>query len=76
MEKHGEAVQMTDMQRTEVGVESVVEKGIVNGEVDGRSALGSRCSRLCPTLAGGLGSVERERERCPRARGGVIRCQV
>lgn len=74
VEKHSEAVEMADVQRTEVGMECVVEKGIVNGEVDGGSTLGSRCSWLGPALAGRLGSVERERERGPRARGGVIRC--
>lgn len=76
MEEHGEAVQVTDVQRAEVGVERVVEKGIVNREVDGRSPFGSRCSRLGSALARRLGSLKRKREWGPRARGGVVRRQV
>ncbi len=31
---NGEAVEVADMQRSKVGMEGVVEKGVVNGEVD------------------------------------------
>jgi hypothetical protein len=57
VEKHSEAVEMADVQRTEVGMECVVEKGVVNSEVDRGSTLGSRCSWLGPALARRLGSV-------------------
>lgn len=35
MELNGEAVQVTDVERTKVMVKSVVKKGIVDGEVAG-----------------------------------------
>lgn len=40
VELNGKAVQVTDVQRAKVMVESVVEKDVVNGEVVGRRAFG------------------------------------
>jgi hypothetical protein len=78
MEKDCESVQVTNVERAEIRMESIVEKGIVNSEVDGRSALGRRGSGLCPssTLAGRLGLFERIREWSARGRSRIIRSQV
>jgi hypothetical protein len=45
MQLHGEAVKVTDVQRAEVTVESVVEQCLVDAEVDRRMRLGSCCGR-------------------------------
>jgi hypothetical protein len=40
VEVHCESVQVANVQRTKVGVESIVEEGVINGEVYGTLALG------------------------------------
>lgn len=50
VELHGKAVQVTDMQWAEVVVKSVVQKGVINGEVDRRGSYSDGCG------AGGVGS--------------------
>lgn len=42
VELDGEAIQMADVQWTKVGVESIVQQAVVDGEVEGRM-LGRRC---------------------------------
>ena len=78
VEENCKSVQVTDVKRTKVRVESIVKEGVVDGKVHGRSALASRRGRLLRTrpLAWGLGLVERVREWCARAWGRVIGSQV
>jgi hypothetical protein len=68
VEKDGESVQVTNVERAEIRMERIVEKGIVNSKVNRRSALGRRGSGLSPSspLAGRLGLLERIREWCSR----------
>ena len=40
MEKHGEAVEVTNVEWAEISVEGIVKKSVINGEVHGRAALG------------------------------------
>jgi len=49
VEDDGKPVQVTDVQRTEVGMERIVEEGVIDGEVHWGRAAGIRCSRslLC-----------------------------
>jgi len=42
---HGEAVQVANVQRAEVAVESIVEQCLVNAEVDWGMRLGASCGR-------------------------------
>lgn len=45
MEMNCESVQMSDMQWTKVCVKSIVEKGIINGEIDWRWSYSIDSSR-------------------------------
>lgn len=78
VEKDCESVQVTNVERAEIGMERVVEKGIVNSEVDWRSALGRRGGGLSPSspLTGRLGLLERIREWSARGRSRIVRSQV
>ena len=56
MQLHGESVEVTNVQRPEVGVEGIVQEGLVDGELDRGVNFGA-CSygawlRLCGPLAG------------------------
>jgi hypothetical protein len=78
VEKDCESVQVTNVERAEIRMECIVEKGIVNSEVDGRSALGRRGGGLSPSssLAGRLGLLQRIREWSARGRSRIVRSQV
>ena len=78
VEKDCESVQVTNVEGAEVCMECIVEKRIINSEVDRRSALGRRGSGLSPSspLAGRLGLLEGIREWCSRRRSRIIRSQV
>lgn len=47
MQLHSKAVQVTDVQRTKVAVESVVQQGLVNAEVHRWECLGASDSGPC-----------------------------
>jgi hypothetical protein len=36
MQLYGKAVEMSDVERTKVGMEGIVQQSVVDGEVDGR----------------------------------------
>jgi hypothetical protein len=74
VEENGKPVQMTNVKRAKIRVESVVEEGVVYREVHGTSASGSM--RQGRTLARRFRLLRRIRERglCIRRR--VVRCEV
>lgn len=78
MEKDCKSVQVTNVEGTKVRMEGIIEEGIINSEVDGRSALARRGSGLSPSssLAGRLGLLERIREWGSRGWSRVVRSQV
>lgn len=76
MEENSEPIQMTDVERPEIGVEGVVQKGVVNREVHRRSPLGGGRGRLGPTFARRLGLIDRVWKWSSRAWSRVIRRQV
>jgi hypothetical protein len=51
---HRKAVQVADVQRAKVAVESVIQQGLVNAEVDRRERLGASSSRPCRRTRGAL----------------------
>lgn len=65
VEEHSEAVQVTNVERAEIGMECIVKKGVIDREIHWGAALARRRSRLDPSrsLAWRLGCIERERER-------------
>jgi hypothetical protein len=65
MEQDSEAVQVTNVERAEISMESIVKKGVIDREIHGGAALARRRSRLDPSrsLAWRLGCIEWERER-------------
>ena len=46
MKLYGEAIQVTDMQRAEIVVEGVVQKGVIDCEVDGWGSYDDRGGTL------------------------------
>lgn len=76
VEKHSKPIQMTNVEWAEVGVEGIVQKGVINREVDRRPTLGSRRGRLGPAFARRLGLIDRVWEGGSRAWSRVIRRQV
>lgn len=57
VEHHSEAVQVTNVERTEISMKGIVQEGVVDREVHRGSALARRRSRLDPgrSLAWRLG---------------------
>jgi len=52
MQQDGEAIEVRDVQRAEVGVEAVVEQDVVDAEVDRGPALCGRLGALVRRFAG------------------------
>jgi hypothetical protein len=65
MQRHGKPIQMSNVERAKVGVEGIVQKRVINGEVDRRTSLwagrfgnrGASYALAGSALAGDFGGI-------------------